>query len=174
MISIEEYAGWDGREMAHGCAPGTSPLAELEAACREQIERIDPTVNARRRPGTHGDRRRRRTDGAFAGVPFAVKELLAVPGLPWTMVRASSPATRRRRLAYVERLLTAGLRIVASTTSSEFGLLGSTESTLRGATVNPWDDGLSAGGSSGGAAAAVAAGIVPLAHANDAGGSIRY
>ena len=74
---------------------------------------------------------------------------------------------------YSERLADAGLQCVGKTATSEFGLLGSTETLLEGATLNPWDLSFSAAGSSGGSAAAVAAGLVPLAHANDGGGSIR-
>ena len=112
--------------------------------------------------------------GALAGVPFAVKELLAWPGLPWTMgsrLMAANPAPAFS--PYAARIAGNGLNVLCSTTSSEFGLLGSTESALRGPTRNPWRDGLSAGGSSGGSAALVAAGIVPMAHGDDAGGSLR-
>jgi amidase len=63
--------------------------------------------------------------------------------------------------------------VAGKTAASEFGLLGSTETLLEGVTHNPWDLSLTASGSSGGAAAAVAAGLVPLAHANDGGGSVR-
>jgi amidase len=74
---------------------------------------------------------------------------------------------------YAARIRDCGLNVLCSATSSEFGLLGSTESALRGPTLNPWRDGLSAGGSSGGSAALVAAGILPMAHGDDAGGSLR-
>jgi amidase len=172
VIDIEDYLAWDGLEMAARVRRGDVSAGELESTCRTVIERLDPTLNAvgdLAEPVPHGA-----PDGVFAGVPFAVKELLAAPGLPWTMgSRLLASAPPGEPTPYVRRLLGSGLRIVCSTTSSEFGLLGSTESALRGATHNPWRPGLSAGGSSGGAAAAVAAGIVPLAHANDAGGSIR-
>ena len=113
-------------------------------------------------------------EGALAGVPFAVKELLAWPGLPWTMgsrLMAANPAPGLS--PYAARIRDCGLNVICSTASSEFGLLGSTESALRGPTLNPWGDGLSAGGSSGGSAALVAAGILPMAHGDDAGGSLR-
>jgi amidase len=74
---------------------------------------------------------------------------------------------------FTERLDAAGLVALGKSATSELGLLGSTETLLEGVTHNPWDLSLSAAGSSGGAAAAVASGMVPLAHANDAGGSIR-
>jgi amidase len=71
------------------------------------------------------------------------------------------------------RLRDAGFVIVGTTTLPEYGILPTTEARLFGPTRNPWDLGRTAGGSSGGAAAAVAAGIVPAAHGNDGGGSIR-
>jgi amidase len=113
-------------------------------------------------------------DGVFAGVPFAVKELLAWPGLPWTMgsrLLADNPAPGPS--PYAQRLAAAGLRVLCSATSSEFGILGSTETALHGVTHNPWGPQLSAGGSSGGSAALVAAGVLPMAHGSDAGGSLR-
>jgi amidase len=66
------------------------------------------------------------------------------------------------------------LIVVGKTNTPEFGILTTTEPSLHGPTVNPWNPGLSPGGSSGGSAAAVAAGIVPMAHGNDGGGSIRF
>ncbi len=177
MIDAADYMSWDGVAMAELVRRGDVTAEELAATCRAQIERLDPTLNAVAdladapvpTGGGGGE-----VGGVLAGVPFAVKELLAVPGLPWTLgSRLRLPAPAGPASPYVQRLLDAGLQIVCSTTSSEFGLLGSTESLLRGSTQNPWGPGLSAGGSSGGAAAAVAAGIVPLAHASDAGGSIR-
>ena len=73
----------------------------------------------------------------------------------------------------MEQYLRLGVTPIAKTTLPEFGLTASTESSRFGATRNPWDTGRSAGGSSGGSAALLAAGVVPIAHANDGGGSIR-
>merc|ERR1712004_360601 len=73
----------------------------------------------------------------------------------------------------VSRLRAAGFGLLGRTASPEFGLTITTESKAWGKTRNPWNTGLSAGGSSGGAAAAVASGMVPAAHATDSAGSIR-
>jgi amidase len=114
------------------------------------------------------------TTGPFAGVPTLVKDLLPFPGVPITMgCRLFQQHVPAEPLPYVDALLRSGLTVVGVSASSELGLLGSTETTLHGVTRSPWGPDLSAGGSSGGAAAAVAAGLVPIAHASDGGGSIR-
>jgi len=113
-------------------------------------------------------------DGPFAGVPTLVKDLLPFPGLPITMgCRLFQQNIPTDALPYTEALSASGLVVLGVSASSELGLLGSTETALHGVTRNPWGPELSAGGSSGGAAAAVAAGLVPIAHASDGGGSIR-
>lgn len=173
-IDLDEYRRWDALDMAELVRAGAVAATELEDACRRAMAEAEPlgAVAAVAEPAIEGAAG---AGGPLAGVPFLVKELLAVPGLPWTMgSRLLAQADAGPPSPYVGALRHAGLRIVGATTSSEFGLLGSTETALHGATRNPWDLRLSAGGSSGGAAAAVAGGIVPLAHASDAGGSIRF
>jgi len=112
--------------------------------------------------------------GPFAGIPTVIKDNEALAGTPtsqgsWALpdipAAASSP--------FVDQLLSMGLRPIAKTTLPEFGLTATTESTRFGATGNPWNPHFSAGGSSGGSAALVAAGVVPLGHSNDGGGSTR-
>jgi amidase len=110
----------------------------------------------------------------FAGVPIAIKDNRAVAGMPMTNASAIfGDFVPTWDSAVVGRLRDAGFVIVGKTTLPEFGILPTTESRRFGPTANPWDLGRTPGGSSGGAAAAVAAGMVPLAHGNDGGGSIR-
>jgi Asp-tRNA(Asn)/Glu-tRNA(Gln) amidotransferase A subunit family amidase len=103
-------------------------------------------------------------------VPFVVKDVLPWPGLRWSMgsrVFASNVAQRQTPLGTA--LVRAGLHRAGKSAMSELGLLSSTETLLAGVTHNPWDLSRLPAGSSGGSAAAVAAGIVPIAHANDGG-----
>jgi len=114
-------------------------------------------------------------DGVFSGVPFVVKELVvSLAGVPSTLssklLLNNVPTVDS---AIVERYRRAGLVIVGKTNSSEFGLQAVAEPNLYGPTHNPWNLSHSPGGSSGGSAAAVAAGMVPMGHATDGGGSIR-
>ncbi len=170
LIPLTDWCRWDAVEMARLVRDGEVAGADLAETARHLID-DHPALNA---VADLADDPYPAAGGPLAGVPFAVKELLAWPGLPWTMgsrLMAANPAPGRS--PYAARIRDAGLTVLCSTTSSEFGLLGSTESALRGATLNPWGPGLSAGGSSGGSAALVAAGILPMAHGNDGGGSLR-
>lgn len=110
----------------------------------------------------------------FAGVPIAIKDNRPVVGMPLTMCSDLFGDFMPRRESYlVRRLRDAGFVIVGKTALPEMGILPTTESRRFGPTRNPWDLGRTPGGSSGGSAAAVAAGMVPIAHGNDGGGSTR-
>ena len=152
-----------------------SALDLVDAAIR-RIEALDPKIRAIASVDFEAARARaaQRPEGPLGGVPFLVKDLLLYPGqrcafgsrlFRANIARAGSP--------YTERLDAAGLITLGKSTTSELGMLGSTETLLEGVTRNPWDLERSAAGSSGGAAAAVASGMVPFAHASDGGGSIR-
>lgn len=114
-------------------------------------------------------------DGApFLGVPVAVKDLTQVAGVPMRMGTAALPPfTPDEDDGVVRRLRAAGVAVVGTTSTPEFGLPCYTEPDGGPTARTPWDLTRSAGGSSGGSAAAVAAGIVPLALGSDGGGSIR-
>lgn len=115
-----------------------------------------------------------RLQGPLAGVPVPIKDLAQVAGWP---LEAGSVALRGHRASVddgvVTRLGEAGAVLFGKTATPEFGLPCYTEPDGLPPAATPWDLARSAGGSSGGAAAAVAAGIVPVAHASDGGGSIR-
>ena len=152
---------------------------ELVEASLRRIDELQPRVNA----FTHvahdaalaeaetilpGDPR------PFAGVPIAVKDNRPVTRMPLTMGSDLFGEFVPDHDAYlVRRLRAAGFVIVGKTSMPEMGILPTTEPRRFGPTRNPWDLGRTPGGSSGGAAAAVAGGMVPLAHGNDGGGSIR-
>src|SRR5215216_2152943 len=110
----------------------------------------------------------------FAGVPIGVKANTAVAGMCMNFASRFLAGHRPTHSAYlVRRLREAGFVILGSTNMPEFGILPTTEPRHTGPTRNPWNTSLTPGGSSGGSAAAVASGMVPIAHGNDGGGSLR-
>ena len=177
-MSPDQYLAHDGLGLAELVRQGSVSAAELLEISIQRIELLNPELNAVIHPMFEQARRAVAAglpDGPFAGVPFVVKDIIAmVAGEPqrngsryfrdWVPDHDSELVARYRR---------AGLVIVGKTNTPEFGLTPFTEPALFGATRNPWDRGRTAGGSSGGTAAAVAAGMVPLGHGNDGGGSIR-
>ncbi|MFC5061162.1 amidase [Actinomycetospora atypica] len=149
-----------------------SPV-EVRDAVAERLARVDPTIRGlgldRVADPVPGD-----PDGPFAGVPTLVKESTAVAGWPTTHGSAAVvPVPAPEHGAVTRQLLGLGLDLVGTSRMPEFGLNATTEFVDAEPTRNPYDPEFSAGASSGGAAALVAAGVVPLAHANDGGGSIR-
>ncbi len=113
-------------------------------------------------------------EGAFAGLPTFVKDLSQVKDVRtgWGSAGAAGLVSKKSD-PFVKKLERTGVLVIGKSATPEFGMTATTEPLLRGATRNPWDLTRTPGGSSGGAAALVAAGVVPLAHANDGGGSIR-
>lgn len=147
---------------------------ELRTAALARAQAVEPTLNAVIawvHPASDGD------DGdsaPLAGIPVAVKDNEDLAGYPTLQgSRAVSDRPAPQSSPFVRQLVGLGLAPIVKTAMPEFGLTASTESTRHGATRNPWNTGRSTGGSSGGSAALVAAGVLPLAHANDGGGSTR-
>ncbi|MGA9875181.1 MAG: amidase [Solirubrobacteraceae bacterium] len=166
-------------ELAAMVRSGELSARELVEISLERIEQLNPQLNAfveidgERALATAqeikaGDSR------PFAGVPIAIKNNRPVEGLRETIgcsLLAEHVADHDCNIA--RRFKDAGFVIVGTTTLPEYGILPVSEARLFGPTRNPWDLQRTPGGSSGGAAAAVAAGMVPVAHGNDGGGSIR-
>lgn len=160
-----------------------SPV-ELLDACLARVDALDPGINAvvwRDHDGARREAARLAELVAaggdlppFAGVPVPVKDLTPVAGWPVTYGSFAAPEGPSPEDALVVAALRrAGFVLAARTNTPELGPIPVTENLRYGITRNPWDPGRTPGGSSGGAAAAVAAGMFPLAHANDGGGSIR-
>jgi amidase len=166
-------------ELAARVRAGELSAAELVEACVRTIEAREPAINAftyvaaeEALAAAHeiraGDER------PFAGVPIAIKDNRPVAGMPLTMCSDLWGDYRPEADAFfVRRLRRAGFVIVGKTALPENGILPTTESRRNGPTRNPWGFDRTPGGSSGGSAAAVAAGMVPIAHGNDGGGSTR-
>ena len=177
-MKLEEYAQYDGLGLAELVRRREVCSSELAQLALSAVEKVNPQINAVIE--TYPERVTVLSDGApslgpFTGVPFLLKDLGATEQ---GKKQECGSRLLRGRVARHDSYLTAsfrlaGLTLLGRTATPEFALSSSTESVLTGATRNPWDLTLMAGGSSGGSAAAVAAGIVPLAHASDGAGSMR-
>jgi amidase len=173
-----EAAALDATGQAELVRRGEVTAAELVEWGITRIERLNPELNAVITPlfepaaaAAAGE-----LTGPFAGVPYLLKDLVAeVGGTPFcegsVFLRGNISSFDAELVA---RLRRAGLVIAGKTNTPEFGLVPACEPVLSGPTRNPWDRTRSTSGSSGGSAAAVAAGMVPMAHGNDLGGSLRY
>ncbi|MCP3976679.1 MAG: amidase [bacterium] len=174
---MKDYPNLDATAMAELIAAKDVKPIELVDEAISRIDRANPKVNAviwrdfeNARAQAQGDL----PDGLFRGVPYLLKDLALQEGAICTFGSVFFREFRSgMSSAAVERMLASGLISLGRTNSPEFGLLPTTEPVLHGSTNNPWELSHSAGGSSGGAAAAVAAGMLPMAHATDGGGSIR-
>jgi amidase len=170
----------DATELATLVRSGQASPAELVDDAISRVERIDPTINAvihERFEAARSEARGELPDGPFRGVPFLVKDLgCEMAGEPHTLGnRALRDAdVRAEQDSYLYRSIRgAGFVTLGRTNTPELGGTITTEPEAFGPSRNPWNPDHSTGGSSGGSAAAVAAGMVPMAHASDGGGSIR-
>ncbi len=178
MSNFEEILNLDATDQAALIRHRKIKPLELVEAAIERVEKVNPVLNLvittlfdQARTAATG----KIPDGPFAGVPFLMKDIGAfLAGAPMSLGTAllkdfvpdhDSELTRR--------LKKTGLIIIGKTNVPEFGLMPTTEPRLYGPSRNPWNRDKTTGGSSGGSAAAVASGIVPMAHANDGGGSIQ-
>lgn len=166
-------------ELAGLVRQGEVSARELAETSLEAIARRDDEINAFCHVDADGALATAEAIGPgdprpFAGVPIAIKDNQPVAGMPLTLGSCFMPDFVPPSDSHVvRRLREAGFVIVGKTTLPELGILPVSEATRFGPTRNPWDPGRTPGGSSGGSAAAVAAGMVPIAHGNDGGGSTR-
>ncbi|QET02144.1 amidase [Cupriavidus pauculus] len=175
-MKLSEYTAYDAMGLAALVANGDVTAVELADLAREANEAVNPALNAviecwpAAESGSANPR-----GGPLAGVPFLIKDLaVSMQGKKLELgSRLARGVVAAEDSWLMSRFRAAGLVTVGRTATPEMAFSTTTESVLQGATRNPWLPELSAGGSSGGAAAAVAAGVVPLAHATDAAGSIR-
>jgi amidase len=167
-------------ELAGMVRRGEVTSRELVEAAYEAIEQRNGELNAfvtlcEERALAEADAVEAGDERPLAGVPIAVKDLVALTGGIRTAMgmRAMGDWVPQEDSALVRRLRGAGAIIVGKTNTPELGILPVTEPDRFGPARNPWDPSRTTGGSSGGSAGAVASGMVPIAHANDGGGSIR-
>jgi len=177
-MNLSEYARYDGLGLADLIRNKDVTARELAELALCGVQKINPQINAVIE--VYQERVEKADElllpeAPFGGVPFFLKVLGATEA---GKLQEMGSRLAKGHIAAADAYLTtrfkkAGAIILGRTTTPERGFAATTESILTGATCNPWDLNLIAGGSSGGSAAAVAAGIVPVAHASDGGGSIR-
>ncbi|MFC6013047.1 amidase [Nocardia lasii] len=164
----------DAVGVAAALRAGEVSRSEVIEAAIERTRRIDPQLDAVRMTCFERATSAPATTGVFAGVPAFVKDNTDIAGLPSCHGSAAfTPHPAKATGGPGAQFLHSGVVVLGKSTLPEFGLTASTEFTYRAPTRNPWNPAHSAGASSGGSAALVAAGVVPIAHANDGGGSIR-
>jgi amidase len=174
----DDFAALDATAQAELVRSRQVKPIELVDAAIERVERVNPKINAIVTPMYDLAREAAKgslPEGPFSGVPFLLKDLTAAyAGVPMSMgSRFLKGYTPAQDTTLVTRYKAAGLIVIGKANTPEFGLVPTTEPYLWGPCRNPWNTDRTTGGSSGGSSAAVAAGIVPMAHANDGGGSIR-
>jgi amidase len=178
-VSDSDLLFREAGELASMVRSGEVSARELVEVSLERIEELNPSLNAFVQIDAEGalaaaEKIRPGDQRPFAGVPTAIKNNRPVKGMRLTYgcsLMADYVCDYDHNIT--RRLKDAGFVIVGTTTLPEYGILPVSEAPLFGPTRNPWDLQRTPGGSSGGAAAAVASGMLPVAHGNDGGGSIR-
>ena len=179
VMSWDEWVRHDAMALAERVRRGEVTPAELAAQVAAGIAKVNPTLNAVIEvfddvvadPLKDG----MRADGVFAGVPYLIKDLgPTLRGRKQEMGAKLMQGNVAPTDSFMTtRIREAGLNIMGRTTTPEFGTCGSAENPDMYVTHNPWDLAYTAGGSSSGTGASVAAGVIPISHATDGGGSIR-
>ncbi|MER9371949.1 amidase [Mesorhizobium sp. M0491] len=174
-MNLSEYAEYDATGLASLVHSGDVTPLELTRLAREAHDQVNPHINAVVEFYEDAETVAGANGGIFHGVPFLRKDIgeSEAGRLQEKGSRLFKGCRSHTDSYYFRRAREAGLRTIGRSATPELGSTVMTESFLNGITRNPWDLERSAGGSSGGAAAAVAAGITPIAHGNDGGGSIR-
>src|SRR3954454_1278205 len=176
---VDDWAFTSAAEQAALVRTGEASPRELVESALRRIESLNPKLNAFIE--LDGERALEAADAVqpgdaqpFAGVPIAIKGNVPVAGLCMNFASKFLAGHRPSHSAYlVRRLREAGFVVVGTTNLPESAILPTTEPRHTGVTRNPWDLERTPGGSSGGSAAAVASGMLPIAHGNDGGGSLR-
>ncbi len=184
-LRSSELANYDAVGLAELVRKKQITPLELVEDTLKRIERVNPKLNIVLTKNFDVEKARARAkqplgDGAFAGVPVLLKNLCEYKDADidfgsrlYARAIAKHGRLHKANSPFTTKMEHAGFIVAGVTNAPEFGLIETTEPILHGASRNPWNPHYTTGGSSGGSAAAVAAGIVPLAHANDGGGSIR-
>ena len=177
-MKLAEYASYDALGLAELVTKKQVSPSELAATAANAIGAINPAINAV--VETYSDRIERLDEqtlgnGPFRGVPFLIKDVFGHEA--GRKVEFGSRLCRgmivQQDTYYYELVRASGVNVIGRSAASEYSMCGTTESLLYGNTCTPWRAGYSAGGSTGGGMAAVIAGIVPIAHGTDIGGSNR-
>jgi amidase len=177
-MNLSEYSQYDALGLAELVRTGQTKARELGQLALDGVEKVNPRLNAvievyRERVEALDEGSL--AEGPFTGVPFMLKDLGATEAgrKCESGSRLTEGMVSEQDNHLVCQFKQAGLNLMGRTTTPEFGLTPTTESIISGETANPWNPGCVAGGSSGGSGAIVAAGALPMAHANDGGGSTR-
>jgi amidase len=171
-----ETRAWDAVETAERIASGEVSATEVVSAAIARARAWQPRLHAVVHPLYESalERAAGRQEGCFGGVPTFIKDLEDLAGAPTGFGTAAMPPTVPSETApSVAQFLSTGAISLGKSATAEFGLTATTEPLHGAPTCNPRNLGHSPGGSSGGSAALVAAGVVPIAHGGDGGGSLR-